>query len=154
MKYAEFAERITETYHGKFRHSACVVKGGKYLGRTIWIDCYLAENANEMPHGYKENDMFKISFKISLPDKFDFETDNLPDTMTLENSSKHYAIKPESVYLYYDRRNLTYRKTMGNAEKLITAFEKFVDRLYNSVCEDIESGNIHDEFAEILNTKI
>ena len=75
MKFAEFAENINKVYSGKFAHSACIVRPYRCLGRCVYIDCMLAENLNEVSHRIAENDMFRISFCIDLPDNFNFETD-------------------------------------------------------------------------------
>jgi len=46
------------------------------------------------------------------------------------------------------------RKTVGNADKLISTFKKYVDRLYDIVNQQIAEGNIHNNFQDIVNVKI
>lgn len=154
MKINEFKDRIEKVYHGKFAESAAVVKGAKCLGRYITIDLYLADNSKEVFNGYMINDMFKITLWIDLPDKFDFENDELPETMTMRAVKNSYAIKPESKYLYCELKRVAYRKTAGDAEKLIKTFGKFVDRLYSQVVEDLNNGNAHENYVELLKKKI
>ena len=154
MTFNEFKDRIIEIYHNKFPKSYCSVKLVKMLGRAITIDCFLANDVSELSHGYWQNDMFKISFWIhDLPN--DFEVDDiLPNVMTLTNDSSHILITPENKYLAYDSVKIPFRKTVGNADKLISTFKKYVDRLYDIVNQQIIDNKIHSSFKDIINRKI
>lgn len=154
MKFAEFTENINQVYSGKFAHSACIVRPYRCLGRYVYIDCMLAENLNEVSYGIAENDMFKISFCIDLPDNFNFETDELPENLTMEAKSNSYVIKPENEYLYCNYKKIPYRKSKGTAEKLVSVFGKFVDKLHAQLVEDLNNGNIHKNFKTLVETKI
>lgn len=154
MKFAEFTENINQVYSGKFAHSACIVRPYRCLGRCIYIDCMLAENLNEVSYGIAGNDMFKISFCIDLPDNFNFETDELPENLTMESKANSYVIKPENEYLYCNLKKIPYRKSKGTAEKLVSVFGKFVDKLHAQLVEDLNSGNIHKDFKTLVETKI
>lgn len=154
MKYLEFAEKIEQVYKGKFPDSMIAVKPCKGFGRYIPIACYLAGDRAEFINGIRENDMLHISFMIDLPRNFDFESDELPESIILKSLDTSYAIKPENKYMYYGRRKIPYRKTAGTPEKLISAFGKFTERLYTQITADMESGNIHGNFTELLRTKI
>ena len=154
MKFAEFTENINQVYSGKFAHSACIVLPYVCLGRCIYIDCMLAENLNEVPNRIAANDMFKISFCIDLPDNFDFETDELPENLTMEAKANSYIIKPENEYLYCNYKKIPYRKSKGTAGKLVSVFGKFVDKLHAQLVEDLNSGNIHNNFKTLVETKI
>lgn len=154
MKFAEFTENINQVYSEKFAHSACIVRPYKCLGRYIYIDCMLAENLNEVSYGIAGNDMFKISFCIDLPDNFNFETDELPENLTMEAKANSYVIKPENEYLYCNLKKIPYRKSKGTAEKLVSIFGKFVDKLYAQLVEDLNGGNIHKDFKTLVETKI
>ena len=154
MKFAEFKEDIKSVYTGKFPRSTCKVIPFKCIGNSLYIDCYLAGDIHECSHGIAGNDMFKISLCVNLPDNFNFETDELPEILTMEAKSNCYIIKPESRYMYCDMKKVSYRKSSGNAEKLVKVFEKFVDRLYNSVIEDMNNGNIHENHIKLLKQKI
>lgn len=154
MKFNEFAEKIKKVYAEKFAWSACKVKPFICLGNSLYIDCYLSENENECSYGYLDNDMFKISFLVGLPDTFDFEADELPENLVMTSLNNHYAIKPEDDCYYCSNRKIPYRKTTGTAEKLITVFGKFTDKLYNQLMEDIKDGNIHPNYETLLKQKI
>ena len=154
MKFAEFAENINQVYSGKFAHSACIVRPYNCLGRYIHIDCMLAEDPNEVFNRIAENDMFKISFCIDLPDNFNFETDELPENLTMEARANSYIIKPENEYLYCNYKKIPYRKSKGTAEKLVSVFGKFVDKLHTQIVEDLHGGNIHENFKALVKTKI
>ena len=46
------------------------------------------------------------------------------------------------------------RKIVGNADKLISTFKKYVDSFYDIVNQQIAEGNIHKNFQDIVNVKI
>ena len=154
MKFNEFAEKIQHEYAVQFPNSRCSVSPYKGFGRYINICCYLAANKEECAHGYWENDMFKIQFQIELPNKFDFENEHLPEMMAMENLASRYLTKPENQYMCYGHKNVKYRLTRGNGDKLIKSFGKFVDRLYAGLMEEIESDNIHDNHIKLLTEKM
>ena len=154
MTFNEFKDRIIEIYHNQFPNSLCSVKLVKMLGRAITIDCFLANDVSELSHSYWQNDMFKISFWIhDLPNGFEVD-DILPKVMTLTNDSSHILITPENKYLAYSAVKIPFRKTVGNADKLISTFKKYVDRLYDIVNQQIVEGNIHKDYQDIVNRKI
>jgi hypothetical protein len=97
--------------------------------------------------------MFSIGFIISLPDDFNQEEDELPQELIMEATSRTYKIKPENKNLYCDYRQLSYRKTKGDAEKIIKALGKFFVRLQQSLQEDIAAGNIHPDNIELVKEK-
>ena len=154
MKFSEFAKNINEVYREKFVKSACIVKPFKCCGNSIYIDCYLAGNLNEVAHGIAANDMFSISLLIDLPDNFDFNSDELPENLIMKAQSNSYVIKPDNEYLYCNYKKVPYRKTKGTAEKLIDVFKKFVDKLHNQVIEDLNAGNIHENFKVLVEKKV
>jgi hypothetical protein len=154
MTFEGFKARLQEIYHSKFPNSLCSVKLVKMLGRAITIDCFLANDVSELFHSYWQNDMFKISFWIhNLPKDFEINSP-MPDVMTLTNDSSQILIVPENSYLAYSAVKVPFRKTVGNADKLISAFKKYVDRLYDIVNQQIAEGNIHKNFQDIVNVKI
>ena len=154
MTFEEFKARLQEIYHAKFPNSLCSVKLVKMLGRAITIDCFLANDVSELSHGYWQNDMFKISFWIhDMPKNFE-TTDIMPNTMTLTNNSSYIAITPPDRFLAYGSVKIPFRKTVGNADKIINAFKKYVDRLYDIVNQQIAEGNIHKDYQNIVNAKM
>lgn len=154
MTFNEFKDKIIEIYHSKFPKSHCSVKLVKMLGRAITIDCFLANDVSELSHGYWQNDMFKISFWIhDMPKNFE-TTDIMPNTMTLTNNSSYIAITPPDRFLAYGSVKIPFRKTVGNADKIVNAFKKYVDRLYDIVNQQITDGKISNNFVDIVNRKI
>lgn len=153
MKYAELKTKIEETYHNYFPESICNVKVFRCLGQMICIDCFLAKNKEELPFGYEINDMLSISFTAYLPDGFNVKEYDLPENLTYVAQSHSYKVKPESKFLAYDRKSVSYRKTTGS-EKFVKAFEKFAKRLHDSIIDDMVAGNIHDEYKEIVERKV
>lgn len=154
MTFREFREKMIEVYHSKFPDSKCGVRLWKGLGRSIVINCFLANSASELSGGYAENDMFNICFWIhDLPDNFEVD-DVLPDVMTMTNHNSGMLIAPESRYLAYDSVKIPYRKTTGNADKIIASFRKYVDRLYTIINQQIANGKIAKDFADIVSKKV
>ena len=72
----------------------------------------------------------------------------------MEARANSYIIKPENEYLYCNYKKIPYRKSKGTAEKLVSVFGKFVDKLHTQLVEDLHSGNIHENFNALVKTKI
>lgn len=141
----ELTKEFESVYKKYFKDSTITFKTG-YLGNTstIFISCYLAENESELINGYKENDMFHISFELK---------DNGNDYVLI-NLSKCYFIKPLMSYLAYSSVDIPFRKINGNKEKIIKGFEKFIIKLKEQLQLDIKNNLIHDNFTELLLKKI
>lgn len=141
----ELTKEFESVYKKYFKDSTITFKTG-YLGNTstIFISCYLAENESELINGYKENDMFHISFELK---------DNGSDYVLI-NLSKCYFIKPLMSYLAYSSVDIPFRKINGNKEKIIKGFEKFIIKLKEQLQLDIKNNLIHDNFTELLLKKI
>ena len=141
----ELTKKFESVYKKYFKDSTITFKTG-YLGNTstIFISCYLAENESELINGYKENDMFHISFELK---------DNGNDYVLI-NLSKCYFIKPLMSYLAYSSVDIPFRKINGNKEKIIKGFEKFIIKLKEQLQLDIKNNLIHDNFTELLLKKI
>lgn len=155
MKTNEFMEKIKKEYAEKFPESYCKVRKYVCLGYNLTIDCYLSGKMENLDAPTAaNNDMFKICFNIQLPKKFNYDTDELPENLTLECWSNIYLIKPENKYLYYDSRKIPYRKTTGNAEKIIKTAGKFFEKLHGLVMEDMNNEKIHENYAELVTEKV
>ena len=72
----------------------------------------------------------------------------------IENEHSRYNVKPTNKYLVYENKKVAFRKTQGNEEKIITTFKKYVEKLHNALVEDLEQGNIHENYIELLKKKI
>lgn len=140
-------------YHKYLPNSFCNVLLSKVLGKTIWIDCYLAGDGKEVSHGYLENDMFKISFSIDLPIDVEVSSE-LPEVITLRATNSWIALKPTNKYLAFDSRKIPFRKTTGTVEKILTYFDKYVKRLYDIVVEECNNNNIAPQFETLVKEKI
>lgn len=154
MKYSEFEQRIKEIYAAKFPDSICLCVLNTTLGGYISIDCYLAGNIDEFPHRIADNDAISVKLNIDLPRGWEHD-DELPDTMTLEairNSVKHKPSQDES-YFYCKYTKVSFRKTTGDAEKIIKAFAKFVDRLHKEISEQYANDNLLPDDMELFARK-
>ena len=154
MKYKEFQDRIMTAYAAKFPKSLCTCTLIEGLGKYIFIDCYLGAGDDEFPHRIKENDAINVKLNIDLPRGWKHD-DELPDTMTLEairNSIKHKPPQNES-YLYCKYTKVSFRKTTGDAEKIIKAFTRFVDRLHNEISEQYANDNLLPDDMELFARK-
>lgn len=150
MKFEEFKNRIQEKYTENFS-GACVVRKYICLGKSIVIDCYMGEAQTGT---ISDNDMLKVAFNISLPDNFNYDTEELPEKMVMESWNNYYLIKPEDNYLAYSTRKIPYRKATGTAEKLVEVAAKFFDKMYASIREDYTSGNIHDNYIKVVEQSV
>lgn len=150
MKFEEFKTEIKGKYAENF-NGACVVRKYVCLGKSIVIDCYLGEAQTGT---ISDNDMLKVTFNISLPNNFDYDTDELPEKLIMESWNNYYLIKPEDDCLAYSTRKIPYRKTTGTAEKLIQAAAKFFNKMYALIREDYNSGNIHDNYIEAVERNV
>ena len=152
MKFKEFKYNIEHLFNGKFDKSLCLCKVEDGIIRCIVINCLLAENLEECPHSIALNDMFGISLSIDLPYEWKI-SDDLPDDMTLEANHRRIRIKPKSDYMYCDMKQISFRKVSGDAEKLIAAFEKFINRLYNTVKTEYLNGNLLQDDCVLIKKK-
>jgi len=138
-------ELFTEKYGKKLPKSLLKFTKGIFGDDTMFVSCYLAQNEKEEINGYLDNDMFNIYFKVKKYGENNY---------VLENMAKSYFIKPTSKYYAYSRRELSFRKTSGDAEKITASFEKFLERLMDALNEDLENGNMHDNHIELLKEKL
>jgi len=141
MKFAEFKQHIENTYNALFHASKCRCMIYNCFGKSITIDCWLAEKTEECPNNIPANDMFHISFIIDLPKDWQ-DDDDMPDNMTMKAYAKDIKIKPENPMFYCDRKTISFRKTSGNAEKLMQTFSNFVIRLFKAVMEEYKNDNL------------
>lgn len=152
MKINEFKSRIESVYRGKFNHSFIRCGAYKMLGNYIGIDCYLAENLKECPHNIAKNDIMQIGFIINLPGGWTQE-DELPENLEIRCTGNAIKTKSEQKYLYCDYKRIAFRKTSGDAEKIIAAFGKFVDRLHKSIIDEYRAENLLPFDMELVKEK-
>jgi hypothetical protein len=154
MLFAEFKEKIESTYKAVFPNSRCDCIVWKCLGKSICIDCYFTKEDTECAHGIIDNDMFMVKFMIGLPDKFDAETEELPNILEMRALQNSFRVKPIESCLWCSYKKVPYRKTRGNPAKLCETFGRFVNRLYKSVCEERDNNNIHQNDLPLIAEKI
>ena len=156
MNIKELREKTQESYGKYFTNSTCIVKPMKIIGEFITINIYLANNSNELFNGYKENDMIKTSFTLNH-DSFKNLTDEteLPVDMVLTNDNNNsFLTKPAVEWACYGNKKVNFRKTIGDGEKIIKALDKFFKRLHDSIKEELEKDNIHDNFKKLVEEKL
>ncbi len=152
MKFAKFKTEIEKLFAEKFGKSYCECRIYKCMGKSITIDCHMAENTSECQNNISGNDMMMVCLNISLPDGWN-DTDELPENLTMEAWKNGIKVKSTSDYLYCDYKKASYRKTSGNAEKMITTFGKFVDRLYTLIKEEYQAENLLDFDMALVKAK-
>ena len=128
MKFAEFKNQIQNAYTSKFPESLCDCSIHNSFGGFISINCFLGASREEFQNYISQNDAINIRLNIDLP-------------------------KKELSYLYCYYTNVTFRKTTGNAEKIIKTFTKFVDRIYNGISEQYKTGNLLPYDEELFKSK-
>lgn len=96
--------------------------------------------------------MFAVGMSINLPDNFG-DDDDLPEKLVLEWNNSDIKAKPES-WLAYDAVRIPYRKTTGDAKKIIKALDKYFQRLYEVTVKLFKEEKIHDNYADLAARKI
>lgn len=135
--------KLQGIYNNYFRESK--IKFSKAnLGETTFIKLYLAKDETEEAHGYYDNDMIKCLFRLK-------EQEN---NYILESIINCYFIKPQEDYLCYSQKTVSFRKTTGDEKKILSSFEKFVKRLHDSILEDEKNGLIHDNFKDLVKSRV
>lgn len=152
MKFEQFRSDMKAAYAEKFDKSLCDVKVCSGLGKSIMVICHLAADSGECISGIAQNDMIQVMLDIDLPRDWE-NGDELPDNMTMKAIRHSIKTKPAEEYLYCDYKKISFRKVTGGAEKLITSFEKFVDRLYKAVMEEYENNNLLDFDRDLVQQK-
>lgn len=160
MKMNDFIEEVEKSYMKNFPESSCFVRYNGNLWRSISIDCKIAKNIDEVANRIWMNDMLHISFSIAtdkgqLPKGIE-ESSELPENLMLEVERKFYMIKPiaSEPYVAYSSRSLSFRKTKGNAEKIIKTLDKYFKTLREQLEKDLSDGAISDSHIELLKSKL
>ena len=154
MLFTEFKGKIESVYKAVFPNSRCSCSVWKCLGKSICIDCYFTKDNSECTHGIIDNDMFRIKFMIGLPDKFNEETEELPNDLAMKALQNSFRTKPIEACFWCSYKKVPYRLTKGNPTKLCETFGKFIDRLYKSICEEKDNNNIHRNDEKLISEKI
>lgn len=154
MLVKEFLETIKTSYSKYFPESKCSAGIREILSiKDIGIYCYLSIDRNEVANKIIENDMFTIRF--SIEGKFEnLETDITDIDLILTNDHKRYTIKPTEKYCVYGGRVLKFRKTVGKHNKILKALDKFFKQLKDSLIEDYNNNNIHEDYIKLFKKKL
>ena len=137
--------KLELVYKEVFKNSKIALSRSSFKKDVLFIQLYLAQSENEEINGYFDNDMFGITLKV---------TENGENNYIMEKLSSSYLTKPTSEYMVYGRRQLPFRKTQGNEDKIITTFKKYVENLHKALLEDLEQGNIHENHLELVKEKL
>lgn len=154
----DFITEVENSYLKYFTNSKIIVKLDTRLYKNIYVKCLLSNNINECSSRIIENDMMSISFMIDQEGRElnkDINTESvLPTNLQIKVLDNSYLIKPENQYLCYSRRKLNYRKTKGDAKKIINTLDKYFNKLHEELKKDIENNNIHDNHIDLLKSKL
>lgn len=158
MKLKDFIQGIECRWKKFFPRSKCEIYFTENIYGMIFAKFYLANESFEVQYGIWRNDMFSIAFSIdtiagSLP-KTLTELSELPENLRLTSDARSYFIKPEQKMFAYGSRKLNFRKTIGNAEKLLFAFEKFFKQLRETLLSDWKNDNICKQHIELVRSKL
>lgn len=135
--------KLELVYKEVFKNSKISLSRSDLAKNVLWVQLYLAQDKSEEINGYFDN--FSIILKIR---------ENGENDYTMEKLNSSYLIKPTSEYMAYGRRQLAFRKTQGNEDKIITTFKKYVGNLHKALLEDLEQGNIHENHLELVKEKL
>lgn len=160
MTYSEFKNKVTEMYKVEFPNSAVAFNIGS-LGRdSFFITFYLAGNQSEFPNRIAQNDLFNISFQVlqnidRYEDGIEIKDDaELPDTLILDAFDKSILTKPDNKYMAYGSVSLPFRKTTGNADKIINTLQKYIKLVKSKVTDLVAQDLIPDDRVEFVKGKL
>ena len=147
----DFIEDIEKSYKKYFPKSLINIRITDMLGiKSIYAECYLAKDESEVPHRILDNDTFRIKFSIENLENFN----DLPDVMMLEWYYKSIKLNPSDDFYYCDFKQLPFRKTKGDADKILKTLDKYFKLLKNTVIEELENDNIHYDNIDVAKSKI
>ena len=153
MTVAEFLQSVKDIYNEHFPDSYCKAYLAKIFGRAIFLDFYLAKDEHELFNGYWENDMFKCSCVIHLPDNIDINSP-MPETVQLQSMSSAIRTKPPVSYLAYGSVKVPFRKATGNSTKVLVYIDKYVSRIASTMKQVYDEGYVSKSDEEIVARKI
>lgn len=153
MTVAEFLQNVKGIYNEHFPDSYCKACLAKIFGRAIFLDFYFAKDTHELFNGYWENDMFKCSCVIHLPNDIDINSP-MPETITLQSMSSAIRTKPPVRYLAYGSVKVPFRKTTGNSSKVLAYIDKYVSRIVETLNNIRDEGYVSESDEEIVARKI
>ena len=148
-----FCETVKILYARFFNECICDARLVRCLGKTVFIDCYLAKDKTEFPNNIVQNDPMKVTFAITVPNDITVD-DYLPDVITIESYQRCYATKPENKYLYCDLKKVPFRKTTGDPDKVLKTLDKFFAKLYDSMVTDYNNDNMLDFEAALFKKNV
>jgi hypothetical protein len=147
-------ERIEKIYYEKFPNSLCDVSYGVFLSSPyLFIRCYLAKDKSEVSSQILDNDVFSIracvDFDGSPRDLEIYEP--VPKNSELSFSMHSIMAVPDVDYLYCSHININVRKTSGDADKILSAWKRFVDKLYAETVQLYLTERLHNVASEYYN---
>lgn len=157
MNLLEFKSQLENVYLASFPNSKISVKYSNGIYGSIIINCFLAQNINEVTSNIWENDIFSIKLSIDTEKgqlKNITDDEELPNNLKIESTLKSYRIKPTIQYMYCSSQKIAFRKTVGTPEKIITTFDKFIKNLKASLMNDFNNNNLLDKDYEFVKLKI
>lgn len=149
----EFIQDVKDIYEEHFPDSLCSARLLSLAGKYIIIDFYLAGDKGEFPYGIPENDLMSCKFMIHLGDKNATLESEMP-VATLESINSVIKTKPTVRFNYCSYTKVPFRKTTGDAEKLLITIDKYVQKLAKTVITEYDNDNIMNDDKELLDKKI
>ena len=147
----DFIEDIEKSYKKYFPKSLVDIYKSDILGiKSIAVSCYLAKDKSEVPHRQLDNDTFRIKFCIENLENFN----ELPDVMILEWYHKSIKLNPSDDFYYCDFKQLPFRKTKGDAVKILKTLDRYFKLLKDTLIEELENDNIHYDNIDVAKSKI
>lgn len=158
MTIQSFMDKVKNTYNKYFPKSLCSVQFDRNLYSSIGISCFMAKTISECNHNIWMNDPLSLRLSIDHNGKaFAKDITNeseIPDDLILTVWYNHYRIKPEDKYLCFSSRNVSCRKTSGNADKMITVMDKWFSQLKTQLQNDLDNDMIHKDHEQLIRSKL
>ena len=157
MKFEQFKSELEKDYLELFPDSQIIITNETNIYRCITITCLLSKSADECAHNIRQNDMLNMRFSVTqargeqLPKNYD-TLEGLE--LQIESWNNSYKIKPDNKYHVFSSKKVKFRKSKGNAQKIIKDVQKLFTRLQESLIVDYESDNIHESYKELVFNKV
>lgn len=151
-----FMDNLQSIYYNKFPNSLCRTNFGRLLGDPfVMITCYLAKDKEEVSSGILDNDVFDVKATFDFRNApRDLSADEpMPEQCELSFLGRSIMTVPTVDYLYCDYSRINVRKTVGNVDKMLKTWEKFVNNLYDETVKLYQSGRLHKNASEYYNVE-
>jgi len=151
MTVGEFLDEVKKLYAKYFPKSTCIAEIWKCLGTNILIKGRLSASKDEVSNKILENDMFSLGAMIQeLPEDLTTESP-FPSSVVLEAHGHSFTVKSDNQYMAYGHITVPFRKTTGDAKKILTYLDKFFNTFHSMVVDARKKDLLDPSYTKLMN---